>query len=56
MGRLKVAPAALAGIVLCACGGSEPAASAGANFHIMSMRGEFHGTIAATTPTGSRSV
>ncbi|MGB0211650.1 beta-glucosidase family protein [Algiphilus sp.] len=29
MGRLKVAPAALAGIVLCACGGSEPAASAG---------------------------
>jgi hypothetical protein len=31
----------------------QPAASAGANFHINSSSGEFHGTIAPTTPTGS---
>ena len=30
-----------------------PAASAGASFHAVSSSGEFHGTIAATTPSGS---
>ena len=34
----------------------HPAASAGASFQLMSSTGEFHGVIAATTPTGSRSV
>ena len=34
----------------------QPAASAGASFHVMSSSGEFHGVIAATTPTGSRRV
>ncbi len=33
-----------------------PAASAGATFHAVSSSGKFHGTIAATTPIGSRSV
>jgi len=33
-----------------------PAASAGAIFHIASISGEFHGAMAATTPTGSRTV
>jgi hypothetical protein len=31
----------------------QPAASAGASFHAASSSGEFHGVIAATTPTGS---
>ena len=30
-----------------------PAASAGASFHVVRNSGEFHGTIAATTPMGS---
>jgi hypothetical protein len=30
-----------------------PAASAGASFHAVNSNGEFHGTIAATTPSGS---
>ena len=30
-----------------------PAASAGASFHVVSSSGEFHGTMAATTPIGS---
>ena len=30
-----------------------PAASAGASFHAVSSSGEFHGMIAATTPSGS---
>src|SRR5574342_467552 len=30
-----------------------PAASAGASFHAVNSSGEFHGTIAATTPSGS---
>ena len=30
-----------------------PAASAGASFHVMSSSGEFHGMMAATTPSGS---
>ena len=30
-----------------------PAASAGASFHAVSSSGEFHGTMAATTPSGS---
>src|SRR6187455_372338 len=30
-----------------------PAASAGASFHVVSSSGEFHGTMAATTPSGS---
>ena len=30
-----------------------PAASAGASFHAVSSSGEFHGVIAATTPSGS---
>src|SRR5215510_6235792 len=30
-----------------------PAASAGASFQASNSRGEFHGTIAATTPSGS---
>jgi hypothetical protein len=34
----------------------QPAASAGASFQVMSSSGEFHGVIAATTPTGSRRV
>jgi hypothetical protein len=34
----------------------HPAASAGAAFQLMSSTGEFHGVMAATTPTGSRSV
>jgi hypothetical protein len=34
----------------------QPAASAGASFHDSSRSGEFHGTIAATTPAGSRRV
>jgi hypothetical protein len=34
----------------------QPAASAGASFHVMSSSGEFHGVMAATTPTGSRRV
>src|SRR5262249_37279214 len=33
-----------------------PAASAGANFQAASSRGEFHGVIAATTPSGSSRV
>jgi hypothetical protein len=33
-----------------------PIAKAGATFHIASKRGKFHGTIAAQTPMGSRSV
>src|SRR5262245_60935080 len=31
----------------------HPAASAGATFHEDSKNGKFHGTMAATTPTGS---
>ena len=34
----------------------QPAASAGASFQVSSSSGEFHGTIAATTPTGTRCV
>src|SRR5437660_1005935 len=34
----------------------HPAASAGATFHVARFNGKFHGTIAPTTPTGSRSV
>ncbi len=34
----------------------HPAASAGATFQLISSTGEFHGVIAATTPSGSRSV
>ena len=34
----------------------HPAARAGATFHVARLSGKFHGTIAATTPTGSRSV
>src|SRR2546430_13736617 len=34
----------------------HPAASAGATFHVARFKGKFHGTIAPTTPTGSRSV
>ena len=52
----KVAPAL-------ACGCSEgfstteqPQASAGATFHAAIWTGKFHGTIAPTTPTGSRRV
>src|SRR3569833_1532578 len=33
-----------------------PAASAGASFQAVSSSGEFHGTMAATTPSGSCSV
>ena len=33
-----------------------PAASAGASFQVRSSRGEFHGVIATTTPSGSRLV
>ena len=33
-----------------------PQARAGATFHAVSSSGKFHGTMAATTPTGSRSV
>jgi len=31
----------------------HPAASAGASFQVSSSSGEFHGVMAATTPTGS---
>ena len=34
----------------------QPAARAGASFQLSSSSGEFHGTMAATTPTGSRRV
>ena len=34
----------------------QPAANAGAIFQLPSSSGEFHGVIAATTPTGSRRV
>ena len=34
----------------------QPAASSGASFQVSSSSGEFHGTMAATTPTGSRRV
>jgi hypothetical protein len=34
----------------------QPAASAGASFQVISSTGEFHGVIAPTTPTGSRTV
>ena len=34
----------------------HPAASSGASFQVKSANGEFHGTMAPTTPTGSRSV
>jgi hypothetical protein len=34
----------------------QPQASAGAIFHMPIINGKFHGTIAATTPTGSRTV
>ena len=34
----------------------QPAASAGASFQLINSIGEFHGVIAPTTPTGSRSV
>ena len=34
----------------------QPHASAGATFHAAICSGKFHGTIAPTTPTGSRSV
>ena len=34
----------------------HPAARAGATFQVISSSGEFHGVIAATTPTGSRRV
>ena len=34
----------------------QPAASAGASFQLSSSSGEFQGTTAATTPTGSRRV
>jgi hypothetical protein len=33
-----------------------PAASAGATFHAVMHSGKFHGTISATTPSGSRNV
>ena len=34
----------------------QPHARAGAIFHIEFISGKFHGTIAATTPTGTRSM
>jgi hypothetical protein len=34
----------------------HPAASSGASFQVSSSSGLFHGVIAATTPTGSRTV
>src|SRR5205807_2217921 len=34
----------------------QPAASAGATFHVARLSGKFHGTMAPTTPTGSRNV
>ena len=34
----------------------QPAASAGANFQLARLSGKFQGTMAPTTPTGSRSV
>ena len=33
----------------------QPNASAGATFQVSSISGKFHGEMAATTPTGSRS-
>ncbi len=38
------------------CTTVQPAASAGAIFHVDSMNGVFHGVIAATGPSGCRSV
>ena len=38
------------------CTTVQPAASAGAIFHVDSMNGVFHGVIAATGPSGWRSV
>ncbi|MND74008.1 hypothetical protein D3C80_655940 [compost metagenome] len=32
----------------------QPVASAGINFQVVIISGKFHGTIPATTPTGSR--
>jgi hypothetical protein len=34
----------------------QPAARAGANFQLARLSGKFHGTIAPTTPSGSRTV
>ncbi|MEY9716568.1 hypothetical protein ABIF03_008710 [Bradyrhizobium elkanii] len=34
----------------------QPQARAGASFHMPIISGKFHGTMAATTPTGSRTV
>ena len=34
----------------------QPVARAGASFHVSNSSGEFHGTTAATTPTGTRCV
>ena len=34
----------------------QPAASAGAIFHVASISGEFHGVMNAHTPTGSRRI
>lgn len=34
----------------------QPQASAGAIFHMPIISGKFHGTMAPTTPTGSRTV
>ena len=34
----------------------QPAANAGAIFHMAIISGTFHGTMAPTTPTGSRAV
>ena len=38
------------------CTTVQPAASAGAIFHVDSMNGVFHGVIAATGPSGARNV
>ena len=38
------------------CTTVQPAASAGAIFHVASMNGVFHGVMAATGPSGWRSV
>lgn len=35
---------------------TQPAVNAGASFHISSKRGEFHGTMAPSTPTASSRV
>ena len=32
----------------------SPAASAGPTFHVVSMKGPFHGVISAATPAGSK--